>query len=324
MLVATAVAAIAAAPALVAAQAVERPFEKTLTVGGPVSLSVSSGSGSIAVSPGTDGSVRIKGVVRGTSWWRGASDAEVQRAVEAVAKTPPIVQRGDTIEIGHIEDRELANRVSISYEITVPKTTTLRAKTGSGSQQVGALAGAVTVSTGSGSVEVAAVDGSVDVSTGSGSIKVGGAQTRTSISTGSGAVQLGSLTGDVQVRTGSGSIRVDHAIGGKVEVSTGSGEITVSRLEGGLTARAASGTITVGGTPKADWDLQTSSGEIALDIPGGTAFSLQANTSSGSIDTDHALTVQSTGRRELIGTVGSGGSRVSARTASGSIRVRKR
>ena len=89
------------------------------------------------------------------------------------------------------------------------------------------------------------------------------------------------------------------------------------------TASAASGSIHITGTPTADWQLQTSSGSIVLGIPEGSGFRVQAHTSSGSINTDHKLTITSAGRRELSGTVGSGGVLISARTSSGSIRIRK-
>jgi DUF4097 and DUF4098 domain-containing protein YvlB len=316
--------ALVALPAGAAAQAIERPFERTLTVSGPVSLAVNTGSGSIVVTPGGDGAVRVTGVVRGTSWWRGASDADVRQAVEAVAKDPPIAQRGNDIEVGRIEDRELANRVAISYEITVPRTTSLRVGTGSGSVRAGGLAGNVAVSTGSGSVEIGATEGEVSVNTGSGSVKIGGAQRRAQVNTGSGTIHLGTLVGDARVQTGSGSIHVDRASGGTVDLATASGGVTVSRLDGDLQARTSSGSVKVDGVPKGSWDVTTTSGQITLGVPAGTAFSLAAHTSSGSIETDHALTVQSTGRRELVGSTGSGGARITARTTSGSIHVNKR
>ncbi len=303
---------------LAAAAAVEERFDRNLSVSGPVSLSVRSGSGSISVTAGNDGTVRVVGIVRGTTWWRGATSAEVQEAVKAVAANPPIRQNGNTIEIGAIEDKELARRVAISYELTVPRATSLTAKTGSGSHRIASLAGPVTVSSGSGSVEIGAVEGAVEVSTGSGSVKVDGARERTAVSTGSGSVSLGRTHGAVRVRTGSGSVEIDDA-SGEVELSTGSGTLRVGQLSGGLQARSASGAIRITGTPTADWNLHTSSGGITLHIPAGTAFRVQANTSSGSIESQHELKVSSVSRRELSGAVGEGGALVSARSASGSI-----
>jgi hypothetical protein len=318
----TGAAVVALAPAVAAAA--EGRFERSLSVSGPVTLSVGSGSGSIRVASGPDGTVRVIGIVRGHKGWSGGSEAEVERAVKAVESQPPITQSGNTIKIGAIEDEDISRRVSISYEVTVPRATSLTAKTGSGSQTIGALAGALSASTGSGSITVGAVDGAVDVRSGSGEVQIEGGKDRVSISTGSGSIKVGRVSGAVTVSTGSGSVSLAETTSGRVDVSTGSGSIDVSRLTGGLTARTGSGSISVDGTPSDDWRLHSASGTIDLAIPDGTAFRVEASTSSGRINTDHKLTVSSLGRRELVGTVGEGGRLVSARTSSGSIHIRKR
>jgi hypothetical protein len=312
---------IAAVPAQAAAQSFEGRFDKTLSVSGPVTLSISSGSGSVDVSAGGDDAVRVVGIVRGTSWWRGASDAAVRRAIEAIEARPPIVQNGGTIAVGAIDDEDVARMVSISYTVTVPRKTALTVKTGSGSQHIAAIAGPIEATTGSGSVTVGAIEGAADVRTGSGSVRVDAARERVNVSTGSGGITLGRVAGRVTLNSGSGSVTIREAPDATIDVTTGSGRIGVDGLVGGLTAHAASGSIHVNGTPKADWQLATSSGSIDLGIPEGTAFRVQASTSSGSIDTDHKLTVSSAGRRSLSGTVGSGGVLVSARSSSGSIRI---
>ena len=322
-LAATGLAVVSFTPALAAAP-LEGRFERSLTVSGPVTLSVGSGSGSVKVASGGDGTIRVIGIVRGHTGWRSGSDEEIARAVKAVETTPPIVQQGNTIKIGAIDDEEISRRVSISYEITVPRATTLTAKTGSGSQSIGPLSGAVTATTGSGSIRVGAVDGTVEVRTGSGEVEIESGKDRVSVSTGSGSVKIGTVSGSVSVNTGSGSVTLEETSAGKVDVSSGSGSIDVNRLTGGLDAHTASGSINVAGTPSADWELHTSSGTINLEIPDGTPFRVQASTSSGQINSDHQLAVTSLSRRELQGTVGAGGSLVAARTASGSIHIRKR
>jgi DUF4097 and DUF4098 domain-containing protein YvlB len=304
-----------------AAAQIRGHFDRTLKVSGSVTLSVTSGSGSVAVTAGDDASVRVVGTIRGTTRRGEWSDSDVERAVRTIEAKPPIVQNGSTIGLGAIDDEELRQRVSISWEVTVPKRTALTAKTGSGSVQIAALAGPVNANSGSGSITIGAIDSAVDVRTGSGSIRVDGARDRLNASSGSGEVRLGAISGKVAIDTGSGSISVSKAAEATVDVSTGSGEIAITDLSGGVTAKAASGSIHITGTPTADWQLHSSSGSIVLGIPLGTAFRVQANTSSGSIDTDHKLTITHAGRRELTGTVGAGGVLVDARTSSGSIRI---
>jgi Putative adhesin len=308
-----------AAPALAA---VEGGFERTLTVTGAVTLSATSGSGGIDIATGPDGSVHVKGVIRANSW--GASSDEIARAVKALEANPPIVQQGNTVRIGEIEDERIARLVSVSYTITVPRQTSVTSKTGSGSQSIASLAGPVSASSGSGGLTVAAIDGAVDVRTGSGSIRVERAGGGLSASSGSGSISVDAAAGDMRVRTGSGSIEVRQAASNAAEVSSGSGHIRVSDLKGGIKATTASAGIEITGTPTADWRTSTSSGSIRLEIPADASFRLDAHTSSGSIRTDHTLNVMTTGRRELTGTVGTGGVLVEARSSSGSITVGRR
>jgi len=42
------------------------------------------------------------------------------REVRMIEQDPPVKQNGNSITIGHIDDRELRRNVSISYEVTVP------------------------------------------------------------------------------------------------------------------------------------------------------------------------------------------------------------
>jgi len=314
-------AAVALAPAHAAAQNIAGRFDKTLKVSGPVTVSLTSGSGSVDISPGSDDTIRVVGVVRGNSWWRGGTDDSVRRAVAAVESQPPIVQNGGTVSIGAIDDEEISRRVSISYQVTVPRKASVTVKTGSGSQQIAALAGPVDATSGSGSITVGAIEGPADVRTGSGSVKVDAARDRVNVSTGSGGITLGRVAGHVKVSSGSGSVSIREAPQATIDVSTGSGRIGVDGLTGGLTAHAASGSIHINGTPTANWQLTSSSGSIVLGIPDGTGFRVEANTGSGSIDSEHKLAMSRVERRSLTGTVGAGGVLVAARTSSGSIQI---
>jgi len=304
--------------------AVEGRFDRTLTVTGPVTLSATSGSGGIDVNTGQDGSLHVVGVIRGNSWNPGASAEEIDRAVRAIEATPPIVEQGNEIRIGELEDERISRLVSISFTITVPRETAVTTKTGSGSQTIAALAGPVTTTSGSGSIAVGRIEDAVQVRTGSGSIKVEGAGHGVAASSGSGSIHLGAVTGDTRVKTGSGSIDVQQVSASNAQISSGSGHIRIAALDGGITADTASASIEIAGKPTAGWRTTTSSGSITLAIPDGTPFKLQARSESGSIRTDHTLQTTATGQRELEGTVGGGGALVEARSSSGSINVTRR
>jgi DUF4097 and DUF4098 domain-containing protein YvlB len=302
--------------------AVEGRFERTLAVNGAVSLSVATGSGGIEITSGPDGSVRVTGEVRANRWTTPAD--ELARAVKAVEANPPIVQEGNTIRIGLIEDQRIARLVSITYSITVPRQTSVTGKTGSGSQSIPSLAGPVSATSGSGALEIGAIDGAVDARTGSGSIRIERAGRGLTVSSGSGSITVGSVAGNLRARTGSAAIDVQQVVDGTAELSSGSGHVNVANLQGGMRASTSSSSIHVSGTPAADWHATTSSGAIRLEIPAGTPFRLRAHTSSGSIRTDHALQTTVTGKRDLEGSTGTGGVLVEARSSSGSITVGRR
>src|ERR1700733_16243842 len=84
---------------LPAAFAAERSFDRPLSVNGSVTLHVSTGSGYIRVSPGSDNQVHIVGHVKGngSSWFGGGSSDD---AVARVADHPPIGQAGNINRVG--------------------------------------------------------------------------------------------------------------------------------------------------------------------------------------------------------------------------------
>jgi DUF4097 and DUF4098 domain-containing protein YvlB len=314
-------AAIVATPSAAAAAEYQGRFERTLTVSGPVELSVDSGSGSITVDSGGSGSVRIVGTIRANPWrLRGGSDLEAR--VKRIESQPPIEQNGSRIAVGKERDQSLYENISVSYEIVVPETTSLTTHTGSGSVHVGALRGPVNVSSGSGSLHIGATGGAVEASTGSGEINVAGAKGRVQAHSGSGSIYLRNISGDSSADAGSGSIVVEQTGPGEVRVSNSSGSIKVSGVQGGLMARTSSGSIDAQGAPANRWELSSSSGSIRMALPANAAFTLNAHTGSGSINIDHPVTVQgSIDKHHLQGTVRGGGPTIAADTSSGSIDI---
>ena len=106
---------------------------------------------------------------------------------------------------------------------------------------------------------------------------------------------------------------------GDVKAETGSGSIELRNLHGGLHAETGSGSIKAGGTPSAQWRLQTGSGSIEI-WTGSAAFTLDAETGSGSIHCDREIATQGTmEHHHLAGKIGGGGPTVRIETGSGSI-----
>ena len=288
---------------LPAAFAAEKSFDRTLSVNGPVTLRVSTGSGYIRVSPGSDNQVHIVGHVKGNNGWLGWSSDD---AVAKVAANPPIDQAGNIIRIGDDHGSDWGHHVSIDYEITTPAHTMLVAESGSGDLQISSIEGTVKAHTGSGSIHADKL--------GAGS----------KLETGSGSIDANNLMGSATLQTGSGEIRAQLGSAGDVVAGTGSGDIKLENVQGAVKAETGSGTLEISGQPTAPWKLETGSGGINLRLGNNAHFTLDASTGSGSVKSDPPLTMTTHGsidKHHVSGTVNGGGPIIKAQTGSGDIHI---
>ncbi len=308
--------------ASVAQSAVQGTFDRTLTVSGPADLDLTTGSGDVFVRSGPAGSVHVVGRIRASQSWFGSGGAAADK-VKALEAKPPIEQTGNAIRIGRIEDKDLQQNVSISYEITVPSQCKLRSHTGSGDQKIGDISGPVDVASGSGDLVLGAIGGRVDATAGSGDITVGGAQGGLGVRTGSGDIQVKDVTGDFTASSGSGDINVSGSVSGAVRANAASGDVTIRGVKGALRVDSASGDIVVQGTPTGEWELSSASGSITLELPQTASFDLDVRTSSGRIDSKHPVTMTgSADRHSLAGKVRNGGPLIRMHTSSGNVEIR--
>ena len=311
------VASLALAPHA-AAQTAGGSFERTLKVTGPVELSIRTGSGRIRVMAGAGDTVRIAARLRAdNSWFSG----DVGARIREIERNPPVEQAGNSIQVGRFADENVANHISISYDVTVPSQTSVNARTGSGSVDIGDVGGTVDANTGSGSVTVGRVAGAVVAGTGSGSITITGAGSLKA-HTGSGSIRASAVAGAATASSGSGSVHVTQSGKGDVDVSSSSGDVVVTGVNGAARVSASSGSIEVEGRPTGPWDIHSSSGGVTVRIPSDARFDLDAHVSSGRIETAHPLTMTGTiDKQRLQGKVLGGGPLVSVRTSSGGIRI---
>jgi len=286
--------------------AVSDTFERTLAVPEGTMLEVDTGSGSIDISsgPGRDVVIIGKVTVNRKAFWRKDSDGNADEILAEVLANPPVELEGDRLRVGHIRDRDVRNRVSISYEIVVPADTHVDADTGSGSITVTNIMASVDVGSGSGGLRLENISGPVRAKTGSGSIRAEG------------------VAGEFRGSTGSGSVFLRQTAPGDVKVSTGSGSTELTGIDGSLSASAGSGSITVEGRQQGDWKIGTGSGSIVVHLPDDAAFDLDAESNSGSITIDHPLMVQGkVSKRHIRGEVRGGGPLLDINTGSGGIRI---
>lgn len=263
--------------------AASKDFDRTLNVTAAPTFSISTHSGYIHLHPGSDTQVHIIGHVHtSNSSFGGDSEAQIQQ----IANNPPIAQNGNSITLDETHSRDLFRDISIDYEVTLPRTSSIRAHTGSGD------------------IEIQDVGANLKVESGSGSIHARG------------------ISGPADIQTESGSIDLHQTASGDVRAQTGSGSIHLSGLSGGLQADTGSGTIEASGQPTSDWKLDTGSGSIHLVLGPSAHYTLNARTGSGSIHTALPITMQGEiNQHRVTGTVNGGGPTIRANTASGSINI---
>ena len=262
-------------------------FDKTLNVSGQADLYVSTGSGTIHVTPGSGGQIHIVGHVH-AGW---SSFGDVNSRIQRIVDNPPIVQNGNTVRVGEVTDHSLFNNVSIDYDVTVPADAALNLRSGSGDVEVSNVGRFVSAGSGSGNVRVRGTHGPLDLESGSGDLQVDDA-----------------AAGDVKAKTGSGNIRINGFSGG-LTARTGSGDIEAfGRLQGGGMIAAGSGDVRLRLTPDSHFTVEaaTGSGDIRVKMPGVVA----ANTESSR----HHVTTQ----------VNGGGPALQIRTGSGDIEISPR
>ena len=239
-------------------------FERTLSVNGPVDLSVRTGSGDIQIRVGTTDRVQLTGrISAGTSRDSDETPAERVRLIEAA---PPVVQEGNVIRIGDTQGDERYNNVSISYELVVPPNTQIAARTGSGDQMIGSVDGAIRAQTGSGDIHIERAGGSLSAQTGSGNIRAA------------------SVGGDIRAQTGSGDVEVTQIARGDVEVSTGSGDVVLQLPADAaytLDARTGSGSISTSQPLTVQGRMRRN--HVQGSVRGGGSM-VRVKTGSGSVD----------------------------------------
>ena len=124
-----------------------------------------------------------------------------------------------------------------------------------------------------------------------------------------------------------------RAVNGAVEATSLGREVTAHTVNGSVTIATASyaRAETVNGSITAtlgssDWDdevaFETVNGSVTLRLPQDADTEVELRTSNGSIETELPVNVTRSTRRELDGTLGSGGRRLLARTVNGSVRLR--
>lgn len=217
----------AASVPLRAADKASGTFDRTLSVDGAVDLTLLSPYGDVTIRTGDSATVKVHARVKASSKRRHKYTADEK--VRMITENPPVVQTGNRISIGEIEDEDLYEDVQIHYDLVVPAETGLDAKTGYGNVDVTGVRRPVEIATGYGDVRLSEPTGRVSVRTGYGNIEITGHPTEDwTLRSGYGDIRL-ELPPDaafaVDFRTGYGGVDSDHPL-------TLEGRLSGSRVRG--------------------------------------------------------------------------------------------
>jgi DUF4097 and DUF4098 domain-containing protein YvlB len=326
---------VLAAGGATAASDFENNLEKTFHVSPGGKFTLEADQGTCKVSPLEGNEVRVR-VFRKIE---GASKAQADEIFTNHQVT--FQQNGGTVSVDAKNKKNLSMLwrqqpyLQVRYEISLPKTFNVDLRTSGGDIQVGDLEGWVKARTSSGTIDlgraagdvdagnsggnivVAEAGGEVKATTSSGSIRVGKAQRKAELSNSGGDIQVGEGGETVEVKTSSGSIKVQHAKG-QLKAANSGGDIFVGTAEGDVTAETSSGAIQLDRVQGARVEVRNSGGDIGIEHASGTVV---ARTSSGSIKmkkVEGYVTARNSGGEIFLEEVDG---KTEAETSSGWIRI---
>lgn len=178
----------------------------------------------------------------------------------------------------------------------------------------------------------------ISAMSGDGSIRAEAIEGKIVLRTGDGSITGTRLGGDIQMRSGDGSIRIDNSTG-RLDLETEDGSVGVEARPSVLHLRTGDGSVRVTLEPETvmadNWDITTSDGGIVVTLPGLFNAELDAETSDGSVRTNHPLLDDDRDdrrdgegsddrrerRRTLRSKIGEGGKILKIRSGDGTIRI---
>jgi DUF4097 and DUF4098 domain-containing protein YvlB len=179
--------------------------------------------------------------------------------------------------------------ISVQFEISVPRKTTLELRTSNGEIRVSSIEKAIDTQTSNGKIEITDVTGTVTAHTSNGRVTVTQANAeRFDLQTSNGAITCEAITGDMKASTSNGAIDVKYA------------------------SDAA---------PATNIHLSTSNGGISVTTPKDYSAQVDASTSNSKIHTNIPITLKGQLGKKVKGTIGKGEGRLYLKTSNGSINI---
>lgn len=266
-------------------------------------VNISTSGGFVRVYGHNEDEVKVVMYVRRNNQYLSSSDTDLSDFEIEIHKSGDSVyasaKRENSGFTGFFSGR---NNISVSFEVFVPEESKVDGSTSGGSVRAENIRNDVRLRTSGGSVTANEIHGNSDLRTSGGSIT------------------LDSVTGLISARTSGGSIRADGLIG-EADLRTSGGSIRIDNINAKLSARTSGGSIRAKFTQfEHDIDLRTSGGSIQIEIPSTEHFDIDLTGSR--VNTELRNFTGSSERNKIVGRIGDGGPKISARTSGGTVGLR--
>ena len=288
----------------------EEKFEKTVSLAKDGKVTLENITGSIDVKTWNKGEVKIDAT-------KISKASTLDKAKENAGLVKIEVEKeGNTLRIkteypdeGRLKRRRSLN-VSVKYSLVIPEKASVRIDSVTGDVDLEKIGGAVKVNIVTGDVVVKKADKGVDCETVTGKIEVQ------------------NITGDAFMETVTGRITASQ-IKGSIEATVVTGRIVLKEVSEArvVDGNTVTGAIIYDGEINKDgrYTLKTHTGRIEMTLPADSGFDLEANTFSGSIESDFEIKISGKiSKKRISGAVNKGGPLVKLSTFSGSIYLKKK
>jgi DUF4097 and DUF4098 domain-containing protein YvlB len=195
----------------------------------------------------------------------------------------------------------------------------------------GQVAGRVKISTQSGQIHVKGAGKGAELSSAGGDIRIESVTGDLKATTSGGDIRAGAVSGDARLETAGGDVIVRSA-GGSVTARTGGGDITLKKVHGPVVARTLGGTISceITSASSPGGELATSGGDVTITLPANYRADVDVRVSGVDPDTDAVISqfpeITVSHRPGSIsgeGKLNGGGPRLTIRSNSGTVTIRK-
>jgi hypothetical protein len=287
----------------------EAKFDKVESLDKDGKVIITNFSGTIDVKSWDQAQVKVNALKVSEAKTLEKAKENIEKVTIEVTKTGNVLRIESKYPEGRTR-REDDFSVRVDYQIWIPGKASAKIKCFSGNVSVENIGGVLEGDVTSGNLTVVKAAGDVDGKCMSGTIELRDV---------SGAVNLKSVSGNI----------IAEKIKGSFEAETTSGNIKVRDISEAKSVRLKilSGNINYDGQILKDgkYEMEVMSGGIELRIPAASAFDLEAETFSGRIESDFAVTMSGRiSKNDLRGAVNGGGASVHLKTFSGSVRLFKR